>query len=111
MSDKKKPSLSYHSSLITHHFFVKIDQLDSRHRGVEPLVPGFDSRTVNRLFERIGGDDAVEDGNARLHRRVRDAFRDLARNVLEVRRLAADDGSQTDDGVELLRLGEPEREQ
>src|ERR1044072_334922 len=110
MSDKRN-AFSHPSSLITHHRFIKIDHLDGRHRGLEPLVPGLDSRAVYRLLQGVRGDDAVEHGHARRERGVRDAFRDFARDVLEVRRLPAYDRPQTDYGVEAARLRELEREQ
>src|SRR5215207_875112 len=107
----KRNAFSYHSSLITRHRFIKIDHLDGRHRGLEPLVPGLHPRAVYRLLQRVRGDDAVEHGHARLKRGVRDALRDFARDVLEVRRLPAYDRPQTDYRVEAPRLRELEREQ
>src|SRR5215218_7528792 len=84
-------STTIYHLLFTIHVFIKIDHLDGRHSGLEPLVPSLDSRAVYRLLQCVRGDDAVEHGHARLKRGVRDALRDFARDVLEVRRLPAYD--------------------
>src|SRR5437763_13372689 len=102
---------AFYSSLITHHRFIKIDHLDGRHGGLEPLVPGLDPRAVYRLFERVGGDDAVEHGHARREGGMCDTLRHLGGDVLEVRRLPADDRAEADDGVEAARRGEPVRDE
>jgi len=44
----------------------QIGHLNSRHRRLEPFVPCFDTRSIDRLLNRIGCDYPVAYGHARL---------------------------------------------
>src|ERR1700753_851641 len=78
------------------------DHLDGRDRGLGPLVPRLRPRAVHRLLECVRGQDAERNRGAALHRHLEDALGDGARDVVEVRRAAADDRAEGDDGVEAL---------
>ncbi len=80
-----------HPSSFVKRFLVKIHQFDCRHRGLESLVPQFNSRAIDRLLERVRRYYAVDDGHAGLHAGLRDPFGNFAGDVFKVRCLAADD--------------------
>ena len=108
---------SYFSSFILHpssfikRFLVKIHQFDRRHRGLEPLVALLCARAIDRLLERVRGDDAVDHRHTGLHAGLRDPFGNFAGDVFEVRRLSAYDRAETNHRVVLSRTGEFERQQ
>src|SRR6185436_5290813 len=61
----------------------------------------------DRLIERVAREQAKAHRNARVERRLDDPARGLAADVLEVRRAAADDAAQRDDGLMASGLGQP----
>src|SRR4051794_21419236 len=69
---------------------------------VEPLA---------RLLLGVGGQHAERDRNARLQARELEPARRLARDELEVRRLAADDRAESDDARVAARLRQRHRGQ
>ena len=72
----------------------------------KPLLPDLPPGALDRLLQRVGGDDAEDDGHARVQRHAPDAVGRLAGHVVEVRRLAAHHAAQTDDGVIAAALGQ-----
>src|SRR5206468_3359426 len=62
-----------------------------------------------RLLDAVEREDSEGDGNARLERRELQAARGLARDVVEMRRVAADDAAERDDAGEATRLRERRR--
>ena len=59
-----------------------------------------------RLLDAIEGEHTERDGDARLQRRELQPTRRLARHVVEVRRVTADDAAEGDDAGETARLRE-----
>lgn len=59
------------------------------------------ARPVERLLERIRGQNAERDRNSRLHHDVLNTIRARAGNVLKMRGLAADHRAKTNDGITL----------
>ena len=92
-------------------FLVKIHQFDRRHRGLEPLVALLCTRAIDRLLERVRGDDAIDHGHAGLHAGLRDPFGNFAGDVFEVRRLSANDRAETNHRIILSRTRKLERQQ
>ena len=61
---------------------------------------------VEGLLLGVGGQDAEDDGEGLRQRDLLDAPGGFAGDVIEVRRVAADDAAEADDRVELVRLCE-----
>src|SRR5262245_47220239 len=59
-----------------------------------------------RLLDAVERQDAERDGHTRLERGELEPARGLTRDVVEVRRVAADDTAERDDAREAARLGE-----
>src|SRR5918996_1172970 len=74
-----------------------VRRLQSRLRRLVSLVPHLAPRTRQRLLEVVGGEDAEPDRDAGRQGDVAQAPRRLARDVLEVRGLAADHAAERDD--------------
>ena len=69
-----------------------------RSKSVRVKVP------VDGLLDRIGGQYAKRDGDARFRLHLRQTTGGMAGDVVEVGRVAANHGAQCDDGVVLLRI-------
>ena len=104
-------SFSLHPSSFIKRFLVKIHQFDSRHCGFEPLITLLGARPIDGLLECVRGDDAIYHRHARLHARLSDALRNFAGDIFKVRRLSANDGAQTDHGIELSGFCDLQRQQ
>ena len=76
-------------------FPVKIHQLDSRRGGFKPLIPKFHASPIDRLVQRIGGDDSEHNGHAGLQACLSDATRYFRGDVIEMGSLPANDRAQT----------------
>src|SRR5215207_5671802 len=59
---------------------------------------------VERLLLRVGGEHAEDDREVLTERDLLDAAGCFARDIIKVRRVAADDAAEADDGFETLRL-------
>src|SRR5215216_1309895 len=92
-------------------FLVKIYQLHRRHGGFEPFVAKLHPRTIDSLIDCVGSDDAEDDRQAGCQRCMRNSARHFARDVIEMRRLAANDRTETNDCIKLTRLCKTERQQ
>ena len=77
--------------------------LDRRGRRLPPLVAAAVAGARQRLLDRVGRQHAERHRHAGRRRRRREPVRHRRRDVLEVRRLAADQTAQTDHGVEARR--------
>src|ERR1700733_12948354 len=75
--------------------------LDRRHGRVETFVAGLAAGAVGGLFHRVGGEHAEGHGDAGFSIRGGDAAGCFAGDVIDVRRIAFDHGSEADDGVGL----------
>ena len=83
----------------------QVHHLDGGRHSIEALVAGFGAGPLDGLLDRIGGQHAVDDGDAALHADVGDALDGFVGDHVEVRGVAADHGAQADDGVEFLGGG------
>src|SRR4051812_45199095 len=76
------------------------DHLDGAERSIPALVAGLRSCALDGLLDAVSREHAERDGHARRERDVRDALRDLAGDVVEVRGGAADHRGERDDAVD-----------
>ena len=88
----------------------RVDHFDRRERGFRPFVAGFAAGSVEGLVEVFAGEDSEENRDAGLLSGAHQAGGDLVVDVVVVSRLALDDGSEGDDGGELLAAREVLRE-
>ncbi len=72
--------------------------------GLAALVAGAGGRALECLLHRLDGQHAEDDGHAGLQARKLQAAGALAGDVLEMRRVAADDAAERHDRVEAARL-------
>src|SRR5687768_14943826 len=93
------------------HFLIKIHNLDGGHGSLITLVPGFYTGPVQRLFDRIGCNNAENNRDACLQRCLCYPARGLARDVIEMRSLTTDDHPDRDDSVEVSALSSFQRRQ
>src|SRR5579863_8945708 len=84
----------------------QLRHLDSGEPRFESLVAAFEPRAINGLFERVAGEHAKRHGHARIELRELNAARCFRGNVIVMRGLAAQDASDTDDGVAAAGGGE-----
>ena len=84
----------------------RIDHLNRRERRLGPFVAGFAAGSVEGLVEVFAGEDSEEDRDAGLLGGPHQAGGDLVVDVVVVSRLPLDDGSEGDDGGELLAARE-----
>src|SRR4051812_47161150 len=82
------------------------DHLDRGHGRVEAFVACLGPGALYGLLDAVGRQDPERDRHAAIHRSLRDAFRHLVRNVVEVGRRAANDRAHGHDGVELAATGQ-----
>ena len=75
--------------------------LDRGRRRFFALVAFLATEPVERLLAGVDGQDAEDDRHAGIERDAGDPGRALARDVLEVRGVAADDGADADDRVDV----------
>ena len=87
------------------------DHLDRADRGVPAFVAGFGAGALDGLLDGVGREHAERDRHAGRHRQLRDAFRSLAGDVVEVRRGSADDRAERDDRVDLFARREAARDE
>src|SRR3954463_9740298 len=80
--------------------------LDGSERGFVSFITALQAGAVDGLLERLARQHAVGVWGAGLLRGLPDAARDLGRDVLVMRGVAADDAAEADDGVVTVRLGE-----
>ena len=64
------------------------------------------SRALQRLLERVGGEDPEDDGHPGRQLHLLDPRGALARHEVVVARVAADDGTEAQHGVHLAGVGE-----
>lgn len=76
-----------------------------------PLVPVFSTRAVDGLFQCIGSDNAVRDRHPGLEGGLGDTFGGFARDIVKVRRLAANDAAEANHGREPLGFSQSARDQ
>ena len=67
---------------------IQIRHLNRGDSRLRPLVPRFCPGTLNRLFNRIRGNHAVDDGDSRIQTNLCNPFRAFIGNVIEMRRRA-----------------------
>ena len=85
---------------------IRADHGQRRARGLRALVRGTVDGSGHRLFGRVRRQHAERHRHARSLRRAHDAVRGRLRDVVEVRRLAANQAAEADDGVETAGLGD-----
>src|SRR4051812_21245945 len=71
---------------------------------VTTFVPALEPGAINRLLERVARQDAKHDGHSRIELRELHATRYLARDVIEMRRLAAQHASNRNNCVTAAGL-------
>src|SRR5919205_1577759 len=94
-------------SLPLRHPLEQRRHLDRGERRIPPLVSVRAAGAIARLIERLGGDHAERHRHAEVAGDVGDAARRLRGHVVEVRRLAANDGAEADHRLVLAGPGEP----
>src|SRR6185295_16143868 len=82
----------------------QVGHLERRKRGLGTLVSLRPARALLRLPAAVAGEDAEGDGDTRLEPGELEPARGLAGDVLEVRRVAADDAAERDDAGVAPRL-------
>ena len=83
----------------------KVGHLDGGQRGVGAFIAALCARAVDRLLDSVGGQHTEDNRNAGLQRDLADAAGRLAGNIIEVRRVAANDGAQGDNRVMAILFG------
>ena len=83
-----------------------VDHFDRGECRLGPFVAGFTAGSVEGLVKVFAGEDSEEHRDAGLLGGVHQAGGDLVVDVVVVSRLALDDGSERDDGRELLAARE-----
>src|SRR5262249_58182373 len=77
----------------------QVGHLDGGQGRFESLVPAFRPGPINRLLEGVAGEYSENGRDAAFHPGLRDAFGCFLRDIVIMRCLAADHGSQADHGV------------
>ena len=77
----------------------EVRHLDGRDDGIVALVSDLAASALQRLLQRVGGDDAEDDGHAAILASASDAPSCLAGHVVEVERLSSDHRPQADHRV------------
>src|SRR5581483_10973745 len=100
------PRTAFPAIILCGQLLEEIDHFDRGQGGIVALVARLDARPVERLLDRVAGEHAEDDGDPRIEASVGDAARRGAGDVVVVRRVAADDGAEADDGGVLARRGQ-----
>src|ERR1700734_4015335 len=82
----------------------EVRHLERRERSVRTLVARLAARAIDRLLDGVGGQYAEADGHARFERDARESGSTLAGDIIEMRRLAANDRTEGDQGLVAPRL-------
>jgi hypothetical protein len=86
--------------------FIQVRHLDRRQSRFQSLVTALQAGTIDRLFERIAGENAEGMRNSGFLSRLADATRDFVGDYVIVQRIAAEKATDTDDGVVFASLSE-----
>src|ERR1051326_5053963 len=93
------PCLMPHASCPMPHALHQVRHLDRGKRRFPSFVSTAGRRALDRLLDRVAGDDAERDWKLRLDRHARQLVRDLSRDEVEVRRVAAQKAAESDERV------------
>src|SRR5690606_5225728 len=80
------------------------NHLNSSQGSFPSLISVLQSGSFERLLRLLGSEHAETHRNARFHGDACQPFRDFGGDVIEMRCISSDDGSETDNGIERFRI-------